>query len=273
MGRDMSTWRKTACTAALMLLASTVSSTGSLVLAQDPPSLSVVPTKATMLVGESHTFRAVGKDGRLRHNVRWSVSPEHAAKLTVDGDEATIQAEEPSSAVVLTAYAEGDSSEASIEIRSGTSLPIGTTKWSVTELPGCKTTKIIPAVPSANGPDIYVQEACTDGSYVRAITADGREMWRRRIGGVAPSTPEPEAKEEMQPAEHIDLGTRSLCDEISSGMTKDVVARLAEDRNLQLGEKERQGNRWVFEEHNFGCTILFGETGTVVKNRKIITTD
>ena len=266
--------RKMTCAAVLVLLAFSMSMTGRLVFAQDTPALSVVPTKATMLVGETHTFRAVGKDGRLRHNVRWGVSPEHAAKLTVDGDEATIQAEEPSSTVVLTAYAEGDSSEASIEIRSGTSLPIGTMKWSVTELPGCKTTKITPAVPSANGPDIYVQEACPDGSYVRAITDDGRELWRRKIGGpLAPIAPGLEGKEETQPAEHISLSTRSLCDEISSGMTKDGVSRLALDRNPRLGEKERQSDKWVFEEHNFRCTILFGEAGTVVKNKKIIITD
>ena len=38
--------------------------------AQNPESLSISPGKATMLVGETRTFRAVGKDGRIRHNVR-----------------------------------------------------------------------------------------------------------------------------------------------------------------------------------------------------------
>jgi len=265
--------RKMTCAAVLVLLAFSMSMTGRLVFAQDAPALSVVPTKATMLVGETRTFRAVGKDGRLRHNVRWGVSPEHAAKLTVAGDEATIQAEEPSSTVVLTAYAEGDSSEASIEIRSGP-LPTGTIKWSVSNLPGCKSTKMTQAVPSANGPDIYVEESCPDGAYVRALTADGRELWRRKLGGpLAPMAPRLEAKEETQPAEHINLSTRSLCDEISSGMTKDGVSRLAQDRNLRLGEKERQSNSWVFEEHNVRCTIWFGDAGTVVKNKKIIITD
>jgi hypothetical protein len=266
--------RKMTRAAVLALFIFNMSTSGRIIFAQDAPALSVVPTKATMLVGETHTFRAVGKDGRLRHNVRWVVSPEHAAKLTVDGDEATIQAEAPYSTVVLTAYAEGDSSEASIEIRSGASLPIGTTKWSVTALPGCKTTKLTPAVPSANGPDIYVEESCPDGPYVRAITDDGRELWRRKIGGpMAPLAQGSEGKEETQVAEHINLSARSLCDEISSGMSKDGVGRLAQDRNLRLGEKERQGNSWVFEEHNFRCTVWFGEAGTVVKNKKIIITD
>lgn len=47
--------------------------------AQNPPALSVSPGKASMVVGETRTFRAVGKDGRIRHNVRWSISPELAA--------------------------------------------------------------------------------------------------------------------------------------------------------------------------------------------------
>ena len=262
------------CATVLALLALSVGMTGGLVFAQDVPALSVAPTKATLLVGETHTFRAVGKDGRLRHNVRWNVSPEHAAKLTVVGDEATIQAEETSSTVVLTAYADGDSSEASVEIRSGRSLAAGTMMWSVSPLPGCKSTKMSQAVPSANGPDIYDEESCPDGAYVRALTADGRELWRRKLGGsMAPAAPSVRANEETQPAEHINLSARSVCDEISSGMTKDGVSRLAQDRNLRLGEKERESNSWVFEEHNVRCTIWFGEAGTVVKNKKIIVSD
>src|SRR4030088_3063936 len=99
--------RKVTYAGVLALLGFSRSMTG-WVLAQDSPALSVVPSKGTMLVGETHTFRAVGKDGRLRHNVRWNISPEHAAKLTVDNQEATSQAEEPYWSVVLTAYAEGD---------------------------------------------------------------------------------------------------------------------------------------------------------------------
>ncbi|MFZ0816678.1 MAG: hypothetical protein WAM78_14225 [Candidatus Sulfotelmatobacter sp.] len=267
--------RKITFAAVLLLLAFSVGTHGRLVFGQDAPALSVVPTKVTMLSGETRTFRAVGKDGRLRHNVRWSVSPEPAAMLTMDGDEATIQAVEPSSTVVLTAYAEGDTSEASIEIRSGPSLPIGTMKWSVDHLPGCKTVKMTQAVPSANGPDIYVQESCPDSAYVRAMTADGRELWRRKFGGnaSAPMSPSLEGKEETQPAEHINLSTRSLCDEISSGMTKDDVSKLVKERNLWLGEKERQSNNWMFEENNVRCTILFGEAGAVVKGKKTFITD
>ena len=263
--------RKLKCATVLSLLA--VNMIGQLAFAQNSTALLVVPSKATMLVGDTHTFRAVGKDGRMRHNVRWSVSSGRAATLTTDGDEATLQANEPSSSLVLTAYAEGDFSEATLEIRSGTSLPIGTTKWSVTELPGCKTAKIIPAVPSAGGPDVYVQESCPDGTYVRSITEDGRELWRRRIDGpLAPLPPELKGKEEAHVG-HINLSAHSLCDDVSSGMTKDAVSKLAQDRSFRLEEKERESNNWVIEERNFRCNILFDNAATVVKKKKIIITD
>lgn len=252
---------------------------GRLAFAQGSNAILVVPSKITMLVGETHTFRAVGKDGRMLRNVSWSLSSDHDAKLTVDGEEGTIQAGQPSSNIVLTANTGDGSAQASIEIRAGDSLPIGAVKWSVTELPGCKTTKITPAVPSAGGPDIYVQEQCPDGTYVRAITADGIELWRRNISGLAAPAASGrlarglKEKEETQLAEHINSSARSVCDGISLGMTRDGVSKVAQDRGLRLGEKERESSGWAFEEQNYRCNIQFGESGTVVKNKKIIITD
>ena len=83
----------------------------------------------------------------------------------------------------------------------------------------------------------------------------------------------PEAKDEGQPAEHIDLSARSLCDDVSLGMTKDAAAKLVEDRNLRLGDKERESNSWMIEEEHFHCRIVFNGTGTVAKKTKIIITD
>jgi hypothetical protein len=59
---------------------------------QNMPALSVLPSKVSMLVGETHEFRAVGKDGRIRHNLRWNVVPAYAATLTQSSDEVTVKA-------------------------------------------------------------------------------------------------------------------------------------------------------------------------------------
>ncbi len=243
--------------------------------AQTPPALLVVPSNAVMLVGDTRTFRAVGKDGRQQPNVRWSVSPANAATLTTAGDEATLQATQPSATVVLTAVAGGDSAEASIEIQSGAALAPGTKIWSVSNLPGCKTAKMSQAVPTANGPDLYIEEACPDGTVIRAMTADGREIWRRRLGDHAapPSLGGLKTKDETQPTDHLNLNARSLCDYVSPGMTKDAVAKLAQDRGLRLEEKQQASNSWLYEESGFSCKILFDQVRTVVKKKKTILTD
>ena len=263
--------------------------------AQNPAALTVSPGKATMLVGESRTFRAVGKDGRIRHNVRWEISPQNAAAILGSGDEVTVQAREASPSVLLTAYAEGDTADATIEIRPAGDMPAGTTLWSVAPTPGCKATKMTQAVPSANGPDLYVVETCPEGTVIRALTADGRELWRRRIGGggdpsqkaAGPVASGPYAgfmlngpaatvkpKAEEPPAEHIHSRSTSVCDAIAVGMTRELAARAVSERGLALDAKQREGNAWLLEEEGYRCTISFDEkTGAVVKKKKTVVTD
>jgi len=243
-------------------------------LAQDPPALTISPSKATMLVGDTRTFRAVGKDGRIRHPVRWSVVPENAVTLTTEGDEATLEAREPSSTVTLSGYSAGDAAEATIEIRSGP-MPSGTQLWSVAALPGCKTGKITQAVPTATGPDLYVQDDCPRGTVIRALTADGRELWRTGLGSQGAHVPTAAAaKEDRQPTQHLNPAGDSVCDAVSPGMAKEKVSKLADEHNLHLAEEQRQSDSWALEEEGSRCTILFDNTtGAVVKKRKTIVTD
>jgi len=262
--------------------------------AQTPESMTVSPGKATMLVGETRTFRAVGKDGRIRHNVRWTISPEHAATIAVNGDEATVAAKEASPSVLLTASAEGDSADASIEIRAAGDMPAGTAIWSAAPTPGCKATKMTQAVPSANGPDLYVQETCPDGAMIRALTADGRELWRRQFGagqtpaaeavpigqgpytGFLPngtSSPAP-SKPEEPAGEHINPRATSVCDAITVGMARDDAFKAVTDRHRSLDARERANDTWTIEEEGFRCTISFdATTGAVVKKKKTVVTD
>jgi outer membrane protein assembly factor BamB len=262
--------------------------------AQTPQSMTVSPDKATMLVGETRTFRAVGKDGRIRHNVRWGISPQSAASITANGDEVTVQAQGASPSVLLTASAEGDSADASIEIRPAGDMPAGTRIWSVSPTPGCKATKMTQAVPSANGPDLYVEESCPDGSMIRALTSDGRELWRRPFGaagtpssaatpiqhgaligilpgGAASSVP---SKSNETAGAHINTHATSVCDEIAVGMSRDDVSKTASGRDLSIDKRQQNGDLWTIEEEGFRCTILFDATaGTVVKKKKIVVTE
>jgi len=252
-----------------------VSIIGGLLFAQDLPTLTISPAKATMLIGDTRTFRAVGKDGRIRHDVRWSVSPERAVTVTINGDEATLEAKEASSTVVLTGSVGGDAAEAEIEIPAGSALVPGTKMWSVPALPGCKSRKLTQAVPTASGPDLYSEEDCPQGSVVRALTADGRELWRTQLGASGVQSPAgTAAKEETQLGERLSLSDNSLCDAVAPGMTKEKVAQLVDSRHLRLDEKQRQSNTWALEEEGFRCTILFDSaTGVVAKKKKTIVTD
>ncbi|HEV2467878.1 MAG TPA: hypothetical protein VGS78_01685 [Candidatus Sulfotelmatobacter sp.] len=261
------------------------------VVAQVPATLTVSPNKATMLVGETRTFRAVGKDGRIRPNVRWEISPSYAAEVAINGDEVTVTAREASPSVMLTASVEGDSANASIEIRAAGDMKPGTTLWSVAPTPGCKATQMIQAVPSANGPDLYVQETCPDGTMLRALTSDGRELWRKMLAGTSvgaavptsngpyigflpngPTSPAPSKPAEPAGA-HIGHGA-SVCDAVSPGMTRGDALNAVAEHNVKLDAKQRPRDTWIVEEQGSSCTISFdATTGNVVKKKKTIVTD
>jgi hypothetical protein len=261
---------ETVCTALLMAIS--VSTLVRVAFAEQPPALLVVPSHATMLVGEDRRFRAVGPDGHIQHNVRWSVFPADAAELTTNDDEAIVHTVSPSPTIILTADAAGESAKATIEIRAGNSLTPGTAMWSVTSVPGCKPGNLTQAAPSANGPDLYAQESCPDGIYVRALTADGRELRRRRLGDLSLPLP-PEVKDRIEPGEHINLDSHALCDAVSADETKETVAKMARNRNLQLDDRQRASNRWLFEEPDSRCVIFFDQRGAVVKKKKTIVTE
>ncbi|MBV8049663.1 MAG: hypothetical protein JOZ80_00665, partial [Acidobacteriaceae bacterium] len=99
-------------------IALTLTLASTLAAAQEVPPLLVLPSKAIMLLSETRTFRAVGKDGRIRNNVAWSISGSNDAEITTNGDEATVRALNPTRNLVLTANFAGDSAQASIEISS-----------------------------------------------------------------------------------------------------------------------------------------------------------
>ncbi len=134
------------------------------------------------------------------------------------------------------------------------------------------------AVPSANGPDLYVEETCPEGTMVRALTADGRELWRRLLGGPAAAPPNAAApigkgpyigffpngstskapgKPDEPTGERINSHARSVCDAITVGMSRDDVSKAVSQRNAALDPRQRSTDTWLIEEEGFRCTISF----------------
>src|SRR5581483_1630771 len=223
-------------------------------LAQNPAPLNISPNEATMLLGETRSFRAVGKDGRKRQNVRWSISPENAATIDTQNDEVIVTAKEASASVRLTAYAEGDSAEATIDIRDGKTLPAGTKIWSVAPIPGCKNKQIVQAVPSATGPDLYVLEDCPQGTVIRALDAEGHEIWRK-VPGQQNETPQSPGARSEHEGQRLNLHATSVCDQISPGMSKEDTIKAVNSMNASLNPRQKVGDSWVLEEEGFRCEI------------------
>jgi hypothetical protein len=148
----------------------------------------VSPAKVNMILGETQAFCAFDIEGKtLTGQAKWSVSDSYVAKLS-GGVTPTITAMNHGTTIVR-ADAGGRSAEASITVVSGDKLAIGSIRWSAPEIPGFKTKKINPAVPSANGPDIYSIEGNAQGeSLVRAFTSDGLQLWMRRFSKSAGGT-------------------------------------------------------------------------------------
>ena len=256
--------------AILLALASILPPT---MLAQNLPVLVISPSAATLTVGDSRAFRAVGRDGRMRRDVQWNVSPQTAVVLTVKEGEATLEAKEPCSKLVLSAQAGSDSAEAIVEIRSGR-LDTGTILWSAPDIPGCKSRKISQAVPSADGPDLYVEEDCPEGTLVRAFTSDGREMWRTMLGGSTVPSSWRLPKPVSIGGKHLNFNHDSICDAAAIGMTKNTLALLLEERHMSLQERQQERAIWAFEEQGNRCELLFdNKTGMLVKKKKTLVVD
>jgi hypothetical protein len=142
--------------------------------------LEVTPSTVGMLVGEIRYLRLSDEKGLQIRSANWKVSDGTLAKIT-SGEDVTLLALAPGQ-LSVTGASNGREASARINIHSGTSLPQGTIRWSVEPAPGFSSTMIRQAFPSEGGPDIYAIEtdACSR-TLTRALTSDGREMWRTLI--------------------------------------------------------------------------------------------
>ena len=151
----------------------------------DPAAtLFVSPAKVVMLVGDVQAFTVFDIDGKNRTlEAEWSLANSYVADLHT-GAEPSITAKDHGT-VTLRARVGGESAESVITVYAGTSLKVGTVRWSAPAIPGYKTSKIVNAVPTANGPDIYTLDTNDAGhSIVRAFFSDGRQLWMEKMDSI-----------------------------------------------------------------------------------------
>lgn len=153
-------------------------------------TLFVSPSVTNMLVGDIREFCVFDIDGKiLTREAEWTIDDSGIVTLN-DKGQPTIITKQPGKAI-LRARVGSQSAEASITVLDGDKMPNGTIKWSVPNYPGYKSQKIVQAVPTARGPDLYTVEENGEGkSLVRAWTSEGIFLWirkfDRRIVGAIP---------------------------------------------------------------------------------------
>src|SRR5512133_1032637 len=204
------------------------------------PSLLVTPSKATLTSGQWQMFRAVGTDGRLLTGVQWSISPAFAAELR-SGDEAEVSSDTATQFEVIAHY-EGKTASATVTVVSGYSLPEGTSKWVVMELPGFKTVKLTPAYPTAGGPDVFAEETMGATRIIRAYTEDGRELWRSALRGSLTA-------EFVAEQSRTSIKKKSVCDSLKIGDTKKDVATLPQAADYAGNSGLYTRAQWSVEEN------------------------
>jgi hypothetical protein len=234
--------------------------------AQTPSLLRVTPSHVTLLVGQSASFRLVDETGQMQTRVGWHLSAPDAFDAE-DGDEISLTAKKPGD-YTLAARASAGSAEASVAVMRGNSLPVGTTTWSTGDAPGCKTTHLTQAMPSADGPDFYVQSDCADGQYVAAYREGGIQLWRRKLGEVNASlsaAPKPDAP----PAARLRARSQSVCDWVSVGDNQARIRDLLHQQNLAFREGPAAERVWTIDEPNTQCKLWFDERFVLTKKRKV----
>ncbi len=223
-----------------------------------------------MLVGESQSFRVVDESGQMQHRVTWSISDTDAFMVS-EADELSITAKKPGR-YTIAARSPSGGGMATVEVVEGSTLPLGTVKWSSGN-EGCKTTKIMPAVPSPGGPDVYEQSLCEDGGYISAYTSDGIQMWRRKVSTNGPrprvEPGRPESLASMSNPADLNPKAPSLCDSIRVGMPRQTVLDIISERKLAFTER-LSDHAWVSEEGNVECNIWFNDKSIITKKRKIL---
>lgn len=144
-----------------------------------PTSLTVSPASPNMIVGGTQAFTAIDQTGTTRPDATWSVSDATIASFPGSSPNALVG--NAAGTVTVTATVGGVTGQTTVTVLSGSSLAVGTVLWSAPAPAGYTTQKIVQAVPTANGPDLYAID--TDNNtgtmvLVQALKSDGEQLWQ-----------------------------------------------------------------------------------------------
>lgn len=147
-------------------------------------TLRLNPGARTLLVSESQAFIPTDNYGVIAASATWESSDTTVATVDSAGVVTGLAAGD----ATITATAVGLTAEATVTVLTGTSLPYGTTRWTVAPSPGLtmlspiythRVDETVPDLFSVEG-----DESTGDGAYVvRAMTASGSTLWTEQAPG------------------------------------------------------------------------------------------
>lgn len=145
-------------------------------------SLEITPNIIGMVVGEPRMLRLCDERGQQIRDADWASSDPTLAKIEA-GPDATIIGLAPGK-LTVTATWQSRRAEAQVTVFAGPELPQGTIRWSIQPTPGYSAKQIVQAAPVEGAPDLYAVEEDRCGRVItRALTSDGRQMWRTSVRG------------------------------------------------------------------------------------------
>jgi alpha-tubulin suppressor-like RCC1 family protein len=143
-----------------------------------PASLQITPAEILLRVGEVGSLSAVDHVGVLRSDAVWSVTDPSLATLTVEGGVATVRAN-AAGPVTIAATVSGVSAHAQVTIVEPSSTVLdGTTLWASAAEPDMELKQIVRAAVTPEGPHFFAVYGNPTHAAVRAMTLDGRQLWR-----------------------------------------------------------------------------------------------
>ena len=224
----------------------------------------ITPDKTTMTIGETRTFRLVNQNGQAQHGVTWTLS-DHDAFDSTEGDQLFIRPRKTGE-FRLTARTYYVTAEATVKVVEAGEMKPGEMTWSSGHKEGCITTKVMQVRPVPGGPDIYQQTQCPDGVYLAGYTADGVQLWRRKMSD-SPSQTGP--NDYPTAGQHLEEHPASICDAVQAGAEQEKIRGMIAERLLTFREQPGGEHVWVVEEANTQCRLTFDEKKMLAKKKKV----
>jgi len=142
-------------------------------LAQEESGWRISPESINIMVGSERPLQLLDDSAQELHGATWSVDSPDLAEIQQDGDQIVVRAK--AAGTVRVSAALGNEIRFR-EIKIWVDIPEGLSNWAMH--PIGREIGDLPAVPTADAPDLYSLEQTRDGrTYLRATTNGGMQVW------------------------------------------------------------------------------------------------